>query len=248
MTRALAQHTAPYASALITPRPGPDVCDHCFDLIAPGDVCWSCSRGGNPRLDAFAPISYTTAGTPLYSALIDYKHPERPAASGLANNLTALLRRFLEAHEHCLAAGAQAPGAGFDVISTVPAGDRRSDDVHPLHRLVAAADPRHARLLARAAPQTTPHRFDAARYRATTDLKDTAVLLIDDIWTTGASMHAAAVALRAAGARTVAGVVIGRYVNRGWDANATRLETLAGHFVWERCAIHARGRRVPSAV
>jgi orotate phosphoribosyltransferase len=62
------------------------------------------------------------------------------------------------------------------------------------------------------------------------------VLLIDDTWTTGASAQSAAAVLKQAGARTVAAVVIGRHLNRGWHENDQRLRRLPRPFDWSRCA------------
>lgn len=246
MRRTIAELTAAYAQDMITPRRGADVCGRCFDLIDRGDLCWSCVRGGNPRLDAFAPVSYSVSGSRLHAALIDYKHPERSSAARLRHELTAVLHRYLDLHEHCLAhrAGVQR----FDLITTVPSGDRRCDDVHPLHRIAAALDTRHERVLSRTPRSIDAHRFQPDRYRVSGPSPEgAAVLLIDDTWTTGASMHSAAHALRAAGARVVAGLVIGRFLNRDWHANEARLQALAGRFRWEDCAVHVPATRARPA-
>jgi orotate phosphoribosyltransferase len=57
------------------------------------------------------------------------------------------------------------------------------------------------------------------------------VLLLDDTWTTGASAQSAAMALRRAGAASVATVVLGRHV-------AAR-PAAAAPFNPRHCAVHA---------
>jgi hypothetical protein len=54
--------------------------------------------------------------------------------------------------------------------------------------------------------------LDADRFRAGHEALGAEVLLLDDTWASGASAQSAAVALKQAGARTVAVVVIGRHV------------------------------------
>jgi hypothetical protein len=57
--------------------------------------------------------------------------------------------------------------------------------------------------------------LDPGRFRAERPLPGAAVLLLDDTWTTGASVQSAAVALKRAGARSVAAVVLARHVRAG---------------------------------
>ena len=87
----------------------------------------------------------------------------------------------------------------FELVTTVPSGDPRRDAHHPLRRivgdLVAPTRDRHERLLVRTAHPRCSRHFDAARYRATRQLRGEAVLLIDDMWTSGASAQSAAAAL-----------------------------------------------------
>src|SRR5262249_62149192 len=78
-----------------------------------------------------------------------------------------------------------------------------------------------------------PGRFDVA------PVPGARVLLIDDTWTTGASAQSAAMALRTAGARSVATVVIGRHVGQA------ALDLAAMPFRSESCAEH-RGADVAS--
>jgi orotate phosphoribosyltransferase len=54
--------------------------------------------------------------------------------------------------------------------------------------------------------------LDVDRFRAGPEATGAEVLLLDDTWASGASAQSAAVALKQAGARAVAVVVIGRHV------------------------------------
>jgi orotate phosphoribosyltransferase len=65
------------------------------------------------------------------------------------------------------------------------------------------------------------------------------VLLVDDMWTTGASAQSAGAALRDAGAGAIGAVVIGRYLNRDWRQNDRRLGGIRRPFDWGRCALDA---------
>jgi adenine/guanine phosphoribosyltransferase-like PRPP-binding protein len=74
----------------------------------------------------------------------------------------------------------------------------------------------------------------------TRTLDGEAVLLIDDMWTSGASAESAAAALLAAGAAKVAAIVIARHLNRGWHDNDLWLRRLArAGFDPSRCAVCA---------
>jgi orotate phosphoribosyltransferase len=77
-----------------------------------------------------------------------------------------------------------------------------------------------------------PERFSAAR------LDGARVLLLDDTWTTGASVQSATMALRRAGATAVAVVVLGRHLAASPPdlAGPSGLATVA--FSPCRCAIH----------
>jgi adenine/guanine phosphoribosyltransferase-like PRPP-binding protein len=67
---------------------------------------------------------------------------------------------------------------------------------------------------------------------------DPAVLLIDDTWTTGGNAQSASLALRAAGAATVAIVVIGRYFDRSFpNCEAYYQQAKARKFTWDTCCL-----------
>jgi predicted amidophosphoribosyltransferase len=238
--------SASYANFMLGPRAGPAVCARCFDLTDGGTQCYRCSHEGG-WVDAMAPISYSIGGEQLHHALAGYKRYAGPAARYFTAGLAAVLWRHLSRHEPCLARAAAVDR--FDVVTTVASSDVRRDAMHPLHRLVGEVvkplRPRYERLLRRTDAAVSAHRFSVERYAATENLDGRAVLLIDDTWTTGANARSAAAALKAAGAKRVAVVVIGRYVNREWSQNDGQLRRLPQPFDWGRCVLcdeHLPGR------
>jgi hypothetical protein len=203
--------------------------------------CYSCANGQSV-VDALAPISYSVAGETLHRALSGYKRLPTPIALPLRLELARILRRYLERHEPCLARAAATPG--FELITTVPSGDRHRDDKHPLRQLISVAlgarRARHERLLCRTAFHTGERSYDFLKFIALRPFDGESVLLIDDTWTTGANVQSAGAALKAAGAGRVAAVVVGRHVHREWRDNDRRLKALEGKFDWTRCALCAR--------
>ena len=67
-------------------------------------------------------------------------------------------------------------------------------------------------LLARPGADTWGRALDPGRFCAPRPLAGQAVLLLDDTWTSGGTAQSAAVALKRAGARSVAVVVAGRHL------------------------------------
>jgi predicted amidophosphoribosyltransferase len=233
--------SALYENVLLAPRRGPDVCGTCFNFTAGYARCWACTHN-QPALDAVAPISYSVAREQLHHTLASYKRLDGDVARRLQVILAAILWRFLAAHEPCLAK--EANTTGFDLVTTVPSGDRDRDDRHPLRiivgELVGPLRARHHRLLRRTQTDVPPRAFDANKFEATSqELDGQSILLIDDTWTTGASAQSAAAALKAAGAGPIAAVVIGRHLNREWHQNDRRLRGIAQPFQWTDCALCA---------
>lgn len=237
---AVAELTDLYGNFMLTPRPGPGVCQVCFTFTDGHDRCFVCAQR-NSSLDAVAPISYSVAGGQLHHALAGYKRLPGEVARRLQVELAAVLWRFLVAHEACLARAAAT--TTFDVVTTVPSSSRERDESHPLRRIVGElARPtrdRYERLLSRSRVSVQEREFDARKYDIARPLAGEAVLLIDDTWTTGSGAQSAAAALRGAGAGPVAVVVIGRHVKRGWKENERRLRALAQPFDWSSCAWHS---------
>jgi hypothetical protein len=234
----VAELSEPYGNFMLGPRPGPDTCELCLDFTRGYRRCHGCSRAEN-SLAAVAPISYSVAGEQLHHALLGYKRLKGNVARRLERELGAVLWRFLSLHEECVV---QAAGVDrFELVTTVPSGDRDRDLDHPMRgivgELVGPTHDRHRLLLTRSETDVLPRTANPEKFKALRGLDGEAVLLIDDTWTTGASAQSAAAALRATGAGPVAAVVIGRHVNRDWGDNDRRLGELPQPFDWDRCAL-----------
>ncbi len=238
---------------LVAPRSGPGVCTICFNLIDKDrELCRACLCNER-HADLVVPISYSLGGGWLHTELAAYKRDADQFVPAALQALSVILDRFLSLHEKCVAEGAGIALSRFDLVTTVPSGDRRRDIAHPLRRIVGALVPatreRYERLLVRSTGPSRPHSFDASRFEAARPLSGERVLLIDDMWTTGASVQGAAAALRRSGASTVAAVVMGRHLNRGYGENDVRIRHLGSEFDWSTCAICERplGSRRPEA-
>lgn len=223
---------------LVTPRLGAGVCPICFNLVdASDELCRACLMTEN-YLDALLAISYTVGGDALHMRLVSYKREADAFVPVAVSELAALLNSFLAEHELCLGAGCR-----FDLVTTVPSSDPHRDLFHPLRRIVSQIVPatasRHRRLLRPGDRAVRPHVFDTRRFQATERLSGHRILLVDDMWTTGASAQSAAATLRAAGATDVAAVVIGRYLSPGYRDNLLRLSALAEDLDLSLCSLCA---------
>ena len=235
--------SALYENFMLAPRHGVGVCRRCFNLTDGYDRCYACTR--HPEvLDAMLPISYSVAHEQLHHALASYKRLTGDVARRLALQLAAVLWRFLELHEACVARAAGSDA--FEVVTTVPSGDRLRDERHPLRwivsELVGPTRSRYRQLLHRSNAAVEPRIFKPDKFIVQPTMRGQSVLVIDDMWTTGSNAESAAAALKAAGAGRVAAVVVGRHVNRDWSGNDRALTRLATPFDWRRCALCAPAR------
>lgn len=230
----------PYANFLRTPSRGTGCCATCTTFVEPAyQRCYQCNS--NQRwLAAVLPISYAERSGQLHTNLAGYKRWAPAIAERTRLQLAAVLWRFVVAHEACLATAAGVDG--FDLVTTVPSSDPARDERHPLRTIVGQiVEPtrdRHERLLLRSAIALEERAWDPRRFTAVRAHAGERVLLIDDTWTTGARAQTAAAALLAAGASTVAALVIGRFINPGFADNAARLAAMPSTFSWETCGLH----------
>lgn len=213
---------------LLSPRYGPGVCPRCLNLTGATGLCRACSANQH-HLAAVVPISYSVGGEWWHHVIVSYKRGADPSVPDAVAALVGLCSEFLCVHERCVAAACDV--TEFQLVTTVPSADPLRDLHHPLRRivgqLIAPTRERYERLLVRSSTPAIPRVFDPGRYSATRRLSGEAVLLIDDMWTSGASAESAAAALLDAGAATVAAVVVARHLNRGWRDNNLSLRRLA---------------------
>lgn len=223
----VADVTARYENFLLPVLAARDgTCLTCRRPVAGGwRVCYQCSRhrGALPhRADVVAPVALAVEREQWAHELAGYKNSPSPAArSTMARGIAAVLWRWLEAHEECVAKAAGVPE--FPVVTSVPSTRGRAQ--HPLpqilgHIVKPTAD-RYAQIL-RVNTRYPPGSRDAAPDRFATErqLHGEAVLLIDDQWTSGGHAQSAACALKLAGAGQVAVVPLGRRLDR----SATRAD------------------------
>jgi hypothetical protein len=194
--------------------------------------CYQCdlahARCGGLLADVVAPVAYAVKGGRLAGDLWRYKSGAAGATEA-GERLTAMLARFLREHSDQVwrAAGM---AAGPELAGIVPSGQGRPGP-HPLAGIVVSC------VDVPIIPLSTAPGA-AARARGLADgvaagwltvggaVAGTDVLLIDDTWVSGASAQSAAAALKAAGARRVALVVIGRHVDPADPRSAEFLRTL----------------------
>jgi hypothetical protein len=217
----------------------PAACGVCRGPVRPGFArCYQCGRHGllGPGLlaDAVVPISYAVKGTDLATDLWRYKSWRTPSASARAA-LLALLLAFLHDHGPCIWRHAGMAGPGR--LAVVPTGCGRPGP-HPLLELTSP----YLRLpLTRLAmwPARQGRDLDIQRFNAERTVARADVLLIDDTWVSGASAQSAAAALKLAGARRVAIVVLGRHLDPADPRSAQLLARLRpGPYDPSKCAVH----------
>ena len=201
--------TARRASAVTRRDDG--VCRICAAAASPGfAICTSCRDValalGRPLVPV-TPVAFVTGSSPLYRALRQYKSGEPEVAARQQARLAALLDVFIAHHVGCIAPG------GLDVCVVVPSTPTGRPPPHPLATLVRRA--KSAPTLADALVPVSPlahRRPSAGAYRASDEVSGKRVLLVDDVYTSGAHLQSAAAALVAAGTRALHAVVLGRFV------------------------------------
>lgn len=212
--------SAPYENHLVPVLGTSDgVCSVCHTFVIGGwERCYQCNeaiRDLPTTADASNFVALAVKGEQLARELWVYKSaaPEaarRPLRFGLA----AVLWRWLEVHESCVAD--EAGVEDFPIVCTVPSTTGRSN--HPLDDIVAnLIDPtsRRYRNLLRSRPWTGGDRaFSEDRFEVVEHSDGEPVLLIDDTYTTGSRVQSAAAALKEGGAGAVGVVCIGRHFNR----------------------------------
>ena len=240
--------TDSYTGVLIAvPAVQPGVCKVCRSATGPGfPTCFKCGEARQSLdsgcADVVVPISLSVKGAQWATDLARYKNTGMHGTDWIAARVGAVLWRFLDGHEACVARAAGVDQ--FDLVTSPPSqagrvGEHRLDAV--LSRVVLPTAGRYAALLL-SGPGSTPERtFVSDRYVCEQDLTGKAILVVDDQWTTGSRAQSAAAALKAAGAQCVAVLALGRHVDPS-STRAGNAEFVAEHakspFNWDDCAVH----------
>ena len=204
--------------------------------------CYQCefafAEAGGLLADVVAPIRYAVRGGSLAEDLRRYKSERATAAEAAraVGRLRELLAAFLTEHGRSVW---QAAGMteGPQAVAVVPSGQGRTGG-HPLVSLVRSCVELPLVPLAVAAPAAHSRGVnpgwvrvaDRAGGGVVRAAAGADVLVVDDTWVSGGSAQSAAAALRLAGARRVAIVVLGRHVNPADPRSAAFL-----------AAVHAAG-------
>jgi hypothetical protein len=232
---------APHLSA--PPPGGAGLCATCRIPVRPGNIrCYQCGQHAEtlPGLlaDVVVPICYAAKGGEHARNLWLYKSA-RPGAAPARAALRALLIVFLRDHGPCVwrSAGMSIPSH----LAVVPSGRGRAGP-HPLQALIGPCLVLPwTSLELRLRDEPSARDLDSERFLAA-PAAGADVALLDDTWTTGASAQSAAAALRLAGARSVAVIVLGRHVSGPAPDDAARVTVRAPAVMPLRpwlCAVHA---------
>ena len=174
--------------------------------------------------DAVAPAAIAVRGGALATDLRRYKSDRAAGAPEAAARLRDLLAAFLRDEGDALWRKA-GMSAGPSAAAVVPSGQGRLG-AHPLVAIVRSCV--DLPLIGLGIAATAGHGRDVdpdwLRVHAPVDGAD--VLVMDDTWVSGGSAQSAAVALKLAGARRVAIVVLGRHVNPDHPSSARFLAAI----------------------
>jgi hypothetical protein len=192
--------------------------------------CYQCelalSEAGGLLADVVAPTGYAVRGGPLAEDLRRYKSDRvaEAEAAVAAGRLRQRLAAFLAEHALPLWRAAGMP-AGPEAVAVVPSGQGRSG-VHPLAGMVQSCVELPMLRLAVAPDEVHTRGVNPGWVHVADRVGGGDVLVVDDTWVSGGSAQSTAAALKLAGARRVAVVVLGRHVNPADPRSATFLESV----------------------
>lgn len=225
--------------------PGPGICPVCRGPGPTAGMCTTCATtemnlGGDTcdhtlflaYADGYNPDAWSQSAHTMRS----YKAERAPERCVEDVHMLTLASTWV--HDNCIRAAES--GGEWDVATYVPSRTPRTGR-HPVTgialnvaRIAADEDREGPRRIKRISLACGPvdvsrvahvDRFavpDAAR----SAVEGKRVLLVDDTWTTGTSLQSAAAALKSAGAASVTGLCVARWLSWRWEPDATLLRAV----------------------
>ena len=189
------------------------------------------SQAGGLLADAVAPIGYAVRGEPLAGDLRRYKSDRVDAAdaAAAAGRLREMLGAFLAGRGPSVWAAA-GMSDGPSAVAVVPSGQGRPG-AHPLAGLVRSSVALPVVRLSVVPREIHTRGVNPAWVRVVDPVAGADVLVVDDTWVSGGSAQSTAAALKLAGARRVAVVVLGRHVNPADPRSAAFLAAAYSTFI-----------------
>ena len=200
------------------PMQGPDVCPICRghrdETESLCDSCTVCHQSLG-SLRPVVPMSLYAKPSTMRDRLRGYKDSDDASTRRrLSRDVAALVERFFIQHSASLAHRL----GSWDAVCIVPSTDR--EPPHPLVRALSDHDAGSfgplEELLRRGPGEVAHRKPDRHAFKPTTGVAGRRVLLLDDVFTTGARSQSAACALSEAGAAVLAIVVVARRINPDW--------------------------------
>lgn len=214
--------------------PASDVCSFCRGPKNQGySKCYNCGHNasyleGLGSVDEFRTVSICISGTQFYQDLKNYKS-DRVAdkvKNRIGVDLMFVLARFINENKQTFK-----PYLGSGIVTWLPSTQRSKA---PLGKLVTSLFKKRfdARELLRFTGEMGPERRKPflGRFEVIDDVADKNVLIVDDLWTSGAHVFSAAASLKKAGAAQVCALTLGRFIRR--EHYPEYVDDLAEEFSW----------------
>ena len=221
---------------VLPPPPSERVCRWCLGLLGGRiDACFNCEENAaalDGRLQQITAVSLYAKPGRLRDWLTFYKDDGEVLADAAAGRaIGAILRHFFVANEAWLTA------LCVDVAVVVPSTLRPPP--HPLSVLLEREAVLPVELvpgLKRTTAELGHNRPNPSAFVVSEELIGKRILLLDDVYTSGARAQSAAFALREAGSTVVALCVVGRRYNLDYSADSAAVfgEQTAQPFNWIR--------------
>ncbi len=182
------------------------------------------AQAGGLLADIVVPVGDAVRGGPLAADLRRYKS-DRAAAAEAAARLREMLASFLADRGPSVWAAARMT-AGPTAVAVVPSGQGRPG-THPLAAVARSCVALTPVRLSIVSGEIHTRGVNPGWVHVDDAVSGGDILVVDDTWVSGGSAQSVAAALKLAGARRVAVVVLGRHVNPADPRSAAFLAAVA---------------------